>query len=74
MLQRDKIWLREVATEEEIFEEDADLLEEVEEELKELDEKYDFRFDDFFKLVQQEKMSFNHKRFYFFNESVNFAC
>lgn len=54
MLQRDKIWLREVATEEEIFEEDADLLEEVEEELKELDEKYDFRFDDFYKLVQQE--------------------
>ena len=54
MLQRDKIWLRDVATEEEIFEEDAELLEEVEEELKELDEKYDFRFDDFYKLVQQE--------------------
>lgn len=54
ILQRDKIWLREVATEEEIFEEDVELLEEVEEELKELDEKYDFRFDDFYKLVQQE--------------------
>lgn len=54
MLQRDKIWLREVATEEEIFEEDAELLEEVEIELKELDEQYEFRFDDFYKLVQQE--------------------
>ena len=54
MLQRDKIWLRDVATEEEIFEEDAELLEEVEEELKELDEKYEFGFDEFYKLVQQE--------------------
>ena len=54
MLQRDKIWLRDVATEEEIFEEDAELLEEVEEELKELDQKYEFRFDEFYKLVQQE--------------------
>jgi len=54
MLQRDKIWLREVATEEEIFEEDAELLEEVEEELNELDLKYDFRFDQFYKLVQQK--------------------
>lgn len=54
MLQRDKIWLRDIATEEEIFEEDAELLEEVEEELKELDEKYKFRFDEFYKLVQQE--------------------
>ncbi|KEY19237.1 hypothetical protein [Kaistella antarctica] len=54
ILQRDKIWLRDIATEEEIFEEDAELLEEVEEELKELDEKYNFRFDDFYKLVQQE--------------------
>ena len=54
MLQRDKIWLRDVATEEEIFEEDVELLTEVEEELKELDEKYEFRFDEFYKLVQQE--------------------
>ncbi|MGA9212949.1 hypothetical protein [Kaistella sp.] len=54
MLQRDKIWLRDVATEEEIFEEDAEFLEEVEEELKELDEIYEFRFDEFYKLVQQE--------------------
>ena len=54
MLQRDKIWLRDVATEEEIFEEDAELLEEVEEELKELDQKYEFRFDEFYNLVQQE--------------------
>ena len=54
ILQRDKIWLRDIATEEEIFEEDAELLEEVEEELKELDEQYNFRFDDFYKLIQQE--------------------
>lgn len=54
MLQRDKIWLRDVATEEEIFEEDTEFLKEVEEELKELDEKYEFRFDEFYKLVQQE--------------------
>lgn len=54
MLQRDKIWLREVATEEEIFEEDAEFLEEIEEELKELDERYEFRFEDFYQLVQQE--------------------
>jgi hypothetical protein len=54
MLQRDKIWLRDVATEEEIIEEDTDFLQEVEEELKELDEKYEFHFDDFYKLVQQE--------------------
>lgn len=54
MLQRDKIWLRDIATEEEIFEEDAELLEDVEAELKELDEKYKFRFDEFYKLVQQE--------------------
>lgn len=54
MLQRDKIWLREVATEDEIYEDDAELLEEVEQELQELDLKYDFHFDDFHKLVQQE--------------------
>lgn len=54
MLQRDKIWLREMATEEEIFEEDAEFLEEIEEELKELDERYEFRFEDFYQLVQQE--------------------
>ena len=54
MLQRDKIWLGEVATEEEIFEEDVELLEEVDQELKELDEQYDFRFEEFNKLVQQE--------------------
>ena len=54
MLQRDKIWLKDIATEEEIFEEDAELLEEIEEELKELDRKYEFRFDEFYQLVQQE--------------------
>lgn len=54
ILQRDKIWLRDVATEEEIFEEDAELLEEVEAELKELDQQYDFRFEEFYELVQQK--------------------
>ncbi|WHF51799.1 hypothetical protein QGN23_00630 [Chryseobacterium gotjawalense] len=61
MLQRDKIWLRDVATEEEIFEEDAEFLEEVEEELRELDEKYEFRFDEFYKLVQQEMKKIQSK-------------
>ncbi|MDP2455152.1 MULTISPECIES: hypothetical protein [unclassified Kaistella] len=61
MLQRDKIWLRDIATEEEIFEEDVELLEEVEEELKELDEKYEFRFDEFYKLVQQEMKKMQSK-------------
>ena len=56
ILQRDKIWLRDHATEEEIFEEDAELLAEVDLELKELDEQYGFRFDEFYKLVQQEMM------------------
>lgn len=54
ILQRDKIWLRDVATPEEILPEDVEFLTEVEEELKELDEQYDFRFDDFYKLMQQE--------------------
>ena len=54
ILQRDKIWLRDVATDEEIFEEDAELLEEVEEELKELDQKYDFGFEAFYQRVQLE--------------------
>ncbi len=61
MLQRDKIWLRDIATEEEIFEEDVELLEEVEEELKELDEKYKFGFDEFYKRVQQEMMKLQSK-------------
>lgn len=54
ILQRDKIWLNEVATPEEIFEEDAELLEEVEEELQELDEKYQFKFREFYDIVQQK--------------------
>ncbi|MEC5156866.1 hypothetical protein [Chryseobacterium sp. MP_3.2] len=54
ILQRDKIWLQEVATEEEIIEEDAELLEEVEAELLQLDEEYEFRFDDFYQRIQQE--------------------
>lgn len=54
ILQRDKIWLQEVATAEEIMEEDAELLAEVEAELKNLDEEHDFKFDAFYQLVQQE--------------------
>ena len=61
MMQRDKIWLRDIATEEEIFEEDVELLEEVEEELKELDEKYKFGFDEFYKRVQQEMKKIQSK-------------
>lgn len=53
-LQRDKIWLRDVATEEEIFEEDVELLEEVEEELQELDQIYNFGFEAFYRRVQPE--------------------
>ena len=54
ILQRDKIWLQEVATEEEITEEDTELLEEVEGELLQLDEEYGFRFDNFYQRIQQE--------------------
>ena len=54
ILQRDKIWLRDVATEEEISEDDEAFLQEIEEELTELDAKYHFRFDEFYQLVQQE--------------------
>ena len=54
ILQRDKIWLNEVATEEEINEEDADLLAEVEAELDQLDEEYQFKFGNFYQLMQQE--------------------
>lgn len=54
ILQRDKIWLSKVATEEEIEEEDAELLVEIESELKELDETYNFRFNDFYEAMQAE--------------------
>ena len=54
ILQRDKIWLRDVATEEEISEDDEAFLQEIEEELTELDAKYHFQFDEFYQLVQQE--------------------
>ena len=54
ILQRDKIWLSEVATEEEITEEDAELLEEVEAELQQMDAEYHFHFDNFYNRMQQE--------------------
>ena len=53
-LQRDMIWLRDVATEEEILEDDVEFLDQIDEELKELDLQYDFQFDHFYQLVQQE--------------------
>ena len=71
MLQRDKIWLRDIATEEEIFEEDVELLEEVEVELKELDEKYEFRFDDFYMLVQQEMKKIQDAKIAIITNRVN---
>ncbi|SFH79504.1 hypothetical protein [Halpernia frigidisoli] len=61
MLQRDKIWMNDVAGKDEIFEDDIEFIEQIDQELKELDEQYDFRFDDFYKLVQQklkEKQSY----------------
>ena len=61
MLQRDKIWLREVATEEEISEEDTAFLEEIEEELNELDKTYAFGFEAFYKLVQQKLKNIQSK-------------
>ncbi len=54
ILQRDKIWLNEVALPDEFSEEEAELLMDVEEKLSTLDMEYGFRFDDFYKLVQQE--------------------
>lgn len=54
ILQRDKIWLTEVATDEEITEEDSELLTEVEEELKSFDNEYGFRFADFYNLIQEK--------------------
>ena len=54
ILQRDKIWLAEVATEEEIDEEDVELLVDIESELNELDETYQFRFSEFYEAMQAE--------------------
>lgn len=54
IFQRDKIWLSEVATPEEITEEDTELLADIEAELLQLDAEYDFRFTDFYQRVQQE--------------------
>ena len=54
ILQRDKYWLNNVATPEEIGDEDAELLEGVELELKELDQEHGFRFADFHELVMKE--------------------
>lgn len=54
ILQRDKLWLNQVATEEEYSEEDVEYLQEIETELSQLDVEYGFRFADFHKLVEQE--------------------
>ena len=54
ILQRDKLWLNQVATEEEYTEEDVEYLHDIEIELSQLDVKYGFRFADFHKLVEQE--------------------
>lgn len=59
MLQRDKIWLNEIASDEEISDDDAALLAEVEEELNELDSIYGFQFAEFYQLVQQEMKKMN---------------
>ncbi|WP_285268887.1 hypothetical protein [Kaistella rhinocerotis] len=54
ILQRDKYWLNHVATPEEIGEEDAELLDEVETELNDLEEAYGYRFAYFHQLVMEE--------------------
>lgn len=54
ILQRDKYWLNHVATQEEIGDEDAELLEEVETELNGLEQDYGFRFAYFHQLVMDE--------------------
>lgn len=54
IMQRDKYWLHNVATPEEFGDEDAELLEEVETELNELEEQYGFRFEYFHQLVMDE--------------------
>ena len=73
ILQRDKIWLRDVATEEEIFEEDVELLEEVEEELQELDQKYNFGFEAFYRRVQLELKKIQSKSDLNVDVAENFA-
>lgn len=54
ILQRDKYWLNNVATPEEVGEEDAELLDEVETELNGLEQEYGFRFAYFHQLVMDE--------------------
>ena len=73
ILQRDKIWLRDVATEEEIFEEEVELLEEVEEELQELDQKYHFGFEAFYRRVQLELKKIQSKSDLNIDVAENFA-
>ena len=73
ILQRDKIWLRDVATEEEIFEEEVELLEEVEEELQELDQKYHFGFEAFYRRVQLELKKIQSKSDLNVDVAENFA-
>ena len=73
ILQRAKIWLRDVATEEEIFEEEVELLEEVEEELQELDQKYHFGFEAFYRRVQLELKKIQSKSDLNIDVAENFA-
>lgn len=53
ILQRDKIWLYNVAAPEELTDEDEDLLIDVENELGILDQTYNFRFQEFHDLVME---------------------
>ena len=54
ILQRDKIWITDIAQEDEFTLEDVELLEEIEDELIELDKEYGFKFDEFYQMVQRE--------------------
>ena len=54
VLQRDKIWLSDVAEEDEYTEDDVELLNEVEQELKELDAQYGYNFEQLNEMVQRE--------------------
>lgn len=51
ILQRDRIWLSNVALPEEIDQEDVDMLHDIEEELEVLDQTYNFRFQEFHEMV-----------------------
>ena len=54
IFQRDKIWITEIAQEDEFSLEDVELLEDIETELEDLDKEYGFNFEEFYEKVQQE--------------------